>query len=196
MQKDLEYFYSSRKYFIAAVAVFTFSFAAGILISIKNPDASEKLLEMLKDTYGGITALDPFERMLEIFKNNVSTCFMALLGGLVVGIIPFVIVVINGVVLGILVELFLRKQGAFFVIAAILPHGIIELPMVLISVGIGFRLGHAAYLAMIHQKTMRELIYELKQGVFFYIKIVVPLLLLAALIESYVTPLLIYLFIK
>jgi len=36
----------------------------------------------------------------------------------------------------------------------------------------------------------------LKHGVFFYIKIVVPLLLLAAIIESYVTPLLIYLFIK
>ncbi len=196
MQKDIEYFYSSRKYFIAAVAVFTISFAVGILISVKNPDASEKLLEMLKDTYGGITALDPFGRMLEIFKNNVSTCFIALLGGLVIGIIPLVIVVINGAVLGILVELFLKKQGAFFVIAAILPHGIIELPMVLISVGIGFRLGHAAYLSMIYQKTIHELIYELKHGVFFYIKIVVPLLLLAALIESYVTPLLIYVFIK
>ncbi len=196
MQKDIEYFYSSRKYFIAAVAVFTLSFAAGVLISVKNPDASEKLLEMLKDTLGSITALNPFERMLEIFKNNVRTSFIALLGGLVVGIIPFFIVVINGAVLGILVELFLRRQGVFFVIAGILPHGIIELPMVLISVGIGFRLGHFAYLSITLQKTMHELLYELKHGVFFYIKIVVPLLLLAALIESYVTPLLIYMFIK
>lgn len=196
MQKDLEYFYSSRKYILVAVAVFIVSFAAGVLISIKNPDASEKLLEMLKDTYGGITSLDPFGRMLEIFKNNVNTSFIALSGGLLVGIIPFFIVAVNGVVLGILVELFFRKQGAFFVIAAILPHGIIELPMVIISVGIGFRLGHIVFLSIVHQKTMHELFYELKQGVFFYIKIVVPLLLVAALIESYVTPLLIYMFIK
>lgn len=196
MQKDLEYFYSSRKYFIAGVAAFTVSFAVGVLISAIFPGASEKLLEMLKDTYGGITTLDPFQRMLEIFKNNVNTCFIALLGGLVIGIIPFFIVAVNGTVLGILVELFFRKQGALFVIAAILPHGIIELPMVLISVGIGFRLGHAVFLAIRNQKTMHELMHELKLGVFFYIKIVVPLLLVAALIESYVTPLLIYTFIK
>jgi len=196
MQKDIEYFYSSKNYFLAAVAVFSISFAAGVLISAKNPGASEKLLEMMKDTYGGITALDPFERMLEIFKNNVRTSFVALMGGLVFGLIPFVIVAVNGTVLGIIVELFFRKQGAFFVIAGILPHGIIELPMVLISVGIGFRLGHIAYLSMRHQKTMHELIHELKLGIFFFLKIVVPLLLLASLIESYVTPLLIYMFIK
>ncbi len=196
MQKDMEYFYSSRKYILAAVAVFSVSFAVGILISVKYPDVSEKLLEMLKDTYGGITALDPFERMLEIFKNNVRNSFIALFLGLGFGIIPFAFAAINGVVLGILVELFLRKQGAFFVIAAILPHGIIELPMVLISVGIGFRLGHIAYLSLMHLKTMHELIHELKLGVFFYIKIVVPLLLLAALIESYITPLFIGMLIK
>jgi stage II sporulation protein M len=196
MQKEKEYFYSSRKYFLAAVAVFSVSFAVGVLISVIYPGASEKLLEMLKDTYGGITALDPFERMIEIFKNNVSTCFMALLGGLAVGILPLFIVAINGAVLGILVDLFFKKQGAFFVIAAIMPHGIIELPMVLISVGIGFRLGHTAYLSMIHQKTMHELINEITNGVLFYIRIVVPLLLLAALVESYVTPLLIYMFFK
>lgn len=192
MQKDMEYLYSSKKYILAAVAVFSVSFAAGVLISAIYPGASEKLLELLKETYGGITSLDPFERMIEIFKNNVRTSFIALLLGLGFGIIPFVILAINGAVLGIVVELFLRKQGAFFVIAAILPHGIIELPMVLISVGIGFRLGHIAYLSLKHLKTMHELIHELKLGVFFYIKIVAPLLLLAAIVESYVTPLIIY----
>jgi len=91
MQKDIEYFYSSKNYFLAAVAVFSISFAAGVLISAKYPGASEKLLEMMKDTYGGITALDPFERMLEIFKNNVRTSFMALMGGLVFGLIPLLL---------------------------------------------------------------------------------------------------------
>jgi stage II sporulation protein M len=196
MQKDMEYFYSSRKYILAVVAVFSVSFAVGILISALYPGASEKLLELLKETYGGITALDPFERMLEIFKNNVRNSFMALLLGLGFGIIPFAFAAINGAVLGILVEFFYRKQGAFFVVAALLPHGIIELPMVLISVGIGFRLGHAAYLSTRRQKTMHELLNEIKQGVIFYYKIVVPLLLLAAIVESYITPLFIYRFIE
>jgi stage II sporulation protein M len=196
MQKDMEYLYSSKKYILAAVAVFSISFAVGILISAKYPGVSENLLAMLKETYGGITALDPFERMLEIFKNNVRNSFIALLTGLGFGILPFAFAAINGAVLGILVELFFRTQGAFFVIAALLPHGIIELPMVLISVGIGFRLGYIAYLSLIHLKTIYDLSNELKQGIIFYIKIVVPLLLLAAIIESYVTPLFVKMFIK
>ncbi|GFO97121.1 hypothetical protein ig2599ANME_1321 [groundwater metagenome] len=196
MQNDLDYIYSSRKYFFASAGIFIFSFVAGVLISAKNPEASENLLGLLKEAYGGIASLEPFGRMLEIFKNNVRNSFIALLMGLGFGIVPFAFAAINGAVLGILVEFFFKKHGAFFVLAAILPHGIIELPMVLMSVGIGFRLGHIAYLSMRHQKTMHELLHELKQGVIFYIKIIAPLLLLAALVESYVTPLFIYRFIE
>ncbi len=196
MRKDLDYIYSSRKYFIASAGIFIFSFFIGLLISAKNPDAAENLLGLLKETFGSITSLEPFGRMLEIFKNNVRNSFMALLFGLGFGIVPFFFVVVNGIVLGILVEFFFNKQGAIFVIAAILPHGIIELPMVLMSVGIGFRLGHITYLLMIHQKTMHELLNELKQGVIFYFKIIVPLLLVAAIVESYITPLFIYRFME
>lgn len=196
MQKDLDYIYSSRKYILASAGIFIVSFVVGLLISVKNPEVSENLLGLLKETFGSITSLEPFGRMLEIFKNNVRSSFMALLFGLGFGIVPFLFVAINGIVLGILVEFFLKKQGVFFVIAAILPHGIIELPMVIISVGIGFRLGHAAYFSTKHQKTIQELFNELKQGVIFYFKIVVPLLLLAAIVESYITPLFIQGFIK
>lgn len=191
MQKDLEYLYSSRKYFLAAVAVFTVSFIAGILISVKYPDASEKVLEMMKEAYGGIATLDQFGMMIEIFKNNIKLSFIALLLGLVFGIVPFAFALLNGLVFGIIVEYSLKAKGAFFVLAAILPHGIIELPMILVSVGIGFRLGHAAYLLLTDMKTMNDLTHELKQGIIFYIKIIAPLLLLAAVVESYLTPLLI-----
>lgn len=196
MQKDLEYLYSSRKYILAAVAVFTVAFAAGVLISAKYPDASEKVLEMMKEAYGGITALDQFGMMIEIFKNNVQISFAALLLGLGLGIVPFTFAALNGLVLGILVEYFLKTKGAFFVLAAIIPHGVIELPMVLISVGIGFRLGHTAYQSLIRLKTGHELLYELKQGIIFYVKIIAPLLLLAALVESHVTPLIVSMFIQ
>jgi len=196
MRKDLDYIYSSKKYFLASAGIFIVSFVIGSLISAKNPETSENLLGLLKDTFGSITSLEPFGRMLEIFKNNVRGSFMALLFGLGFGIVPFLFVTVNGIVLGILVEFFIKKQGVIFVIAAILPHGIIELPMVIMSVGIGFRLGHAAYFSTKHQKTIQELLNELKQGVIFYFKIVVPLLLLAAIVESYITPLFIQRFIE
>lgn len=194
MGKDLDYIHSSRKYFLASAGTFILSFIAGLLISAKNPEASEDLLYMLKETYGSITSLDPFGMMLEIFKNNIINSFISLLSGLGFGVVPFVFAVINGIVLGILVEFFLKREGAFFVAAAILPHGIIELPAVLISAGIGLRLGHNAYLFIGHQKTIYVLLIELKQGIIFYFKIVLPLLLLAAIVESYITPLFIDIF--
>ncbi len=196
MQKEAEYFYSTRKYFIAAAAVFIISFLAGILISTKYPDVSGNVLKLLKDAFGGITSLDPFGMMIEIFKNNIRNSFAALLLGLAFGIVPFAFAVLNGFVLGILVDFFIKTKGALFVLAAILPHGIIELPVVLMSVGIGFRLGHAAYLSLIRLKTAYELLHEIRQAVIFYVKMIAPLLLLAALVESYVTPLIISRFIS
>lgn len=195
MQKDIEYFLSSRKYFIVAADVFIVSFLAGIWISGKYPEGSENVLKLLKDNYGGITSLDPLGMMVEIFKNNVRNSFIALLLGLGFGIVPFAFAALNGLVLGILVEYFLKIKGAFFVLAAIMPHGIIELPVVLISVGIGFRLGHTAYLWLLRFKTMHELQHELEQGIIFYVKIIAPLLLLAAIVESYITPLIVSYFI-
>jgi len=196
MRKDLDYIYSSKNYFIASAGIFIISFVVGSLISAKDPDIAEDLLVLLKETFGSITSLEPFGRMFEIFKNNVRNSFMALILGLGFGIVPFFFAAVNGIVLGILVEFFFKKQGIIFVIAAILPHGIIELPMVLMSVGIGFRLGHASYFLTRHQKTTQELLNELKQGVIFYFRIIVPLLLLAAIVESYITPLLIYRFME
>lgn len=188
MQNDIEYFKTSTKYFLAAVAVFFGSFIAGILISANYPDAATYVFSQMKDTYGGIAGLDPFWMMIEIFKNNLLISFAALVSGLLFGIIPFAIASFNGVILGILVEFILKKQGIIFVVAAILPHGIIELPMIIISVGIGFRLGHAAYRSLTGMRTIHELSNEFIRGMIFYFKIVAPLLLLAALIESNITP--------
>ena len=191
MQKDIEYFRSSKRYILAATAVFIGSFFAGILISANYPDASGNVLKLLKESFGNITALDPFGMMIEIFKNNLRNSFAALILGIGFGIIPFMFASINGLVLGILVEFFLKAKGVPFVIAAILPHGIIELPVILMSVGIGLRLGHAAYRSVLGLRTMKDFLDELKQGIFFYARIIAPLLLLAALVESYITPLII-----
>ncbi|VVB85284.1 Stage II sporulation protein M [uncultured archaeon] len=195
MQKDIEYFKSSKNYFLAAVAVFMGSFLAGILISAKYPDAAAYVFSQMKDTYGGIAGLDPLGMMIVIFENNLLISFAALISGLIFGIIPFAVAAFNGVVLGILVEFILKKQGILFVVAAILPHGIIELPMIIISVGIGFRLGHAAYRSLAGMRPIHELFDELTQGVIFYFKIVASLLLMAALIESHITPFIISRFI-
>lgn len=184
--QNTEYLYSIKKYLLIVVNVFIVSLILGLFISVKNPELSESYLEMFKHSFGWIKALNPVLIMLVIFLNNALKSLLALVLGIGVGIIPFLFVAGNGIILSMLADVISRQYGTIFVIAALLPHGIIEVPMVLISAGIGLRLGHVVYLSLRGEKT--EIKLELKKGIRFYLRVIMPLLFLAAFIETFITP--------
>lgn len=192
MQKDLEYLHSLKKFFIPIIVIFIFSLIIGLFAAALYPEKSISLIDQLKEMFGWITVLDPFERMLAIFKNNAINSLLALVLGIGFGIVPVFIVAINGFFLGMVVLVFSKQTGIPFVLAAIFPHGIIELPMVLLSAGIGLRLGYYVYLYFIGIRT--DLKEEIKRGIWFFIRFIAPLLFIAAFIESYVTPVIALLF--
>lgn len=189
--RDIEYLYSLKKYLLIVTNIFIFSLLIGLLLSVKNPGLSENYLEMFKESFGWIKTLNPLLIMLVIFLNNALKSLLALVLGIGIGVIPFLFVAGNGIILGMLADVISRQHGTFFVIAAIIPHGIIELPMVLISAGIGLRLGHVMYLSLKGAKT--EIKLELKNGMRFYFRVIMPLLFVAAAIETFVTPIIAYL---
>ncbi len=184
--KDIEYIYSLRKYLITVAAIFILSLMTGLLVSIKNPEFSENYLEMFKQSFGWIKTLPPLAVMLLIFLNNAFKSLLALVLGLGLGIIPFLFVAGNGIIIGMLGDTISRQHGTVFVVASLLPHGIIEIPMILISAGIGLRLGYAIYLSLKGLKI--DIKTELRQGFRFYMRVILPLLFIAAVIETFVTP--------
>ncbi|MDD5472914.1 MAG: stage II sporulation protein M [Candidatus Methanoperedens sp.] len=185
--KNFEYIYSLRKYIFIITGLFIFSLMIGFLASVKNPALSENYLEMFKQSFGWIKALPPLAIMLLIFLNNAFKSLLALVLGVGLGIIPLFFVAGNGIVIGMLSDVVLRQKGVLFVLAALVPHGIIEVPMILISSGIGLRLGYVMYLSIRGAKT--DIKQEFMQGIMFYIKVVMPLIFVAAVIETFVTPL-------
>lgn len=190
--KDIEYIYSLRKYLITVAAIFILSLMTGLLVSIKNPEFSENYLEMFKQSFGWIKTLPPLAVMLLIFLNNAFKSLLALVLGLGLGIIPFLFVAGNGIIIGILGDTISRQHGTVFVVSSLLPHGIIEIPMILISAGIGLRLGYAIYLSL---KGLRiDIKTELRQGIRFYMRVILPLLFIAAVIETFVTPVILFKF--
>jgi len=187
MKKDLEYLKSSRKYILIMTGIFIISVIAGLVASLKDLGLSENYLGMLKESFGWIKDLHPIGIMLVIFLNNALKSLLAIVLGAGFGIIPIIFVGGNGILLGLVASQVSREQGALFVLAAILPHGIIEIPMVLISSGLGLRLGYLMYSSIMGKETdMRS---ELMQSLRIYIRIVVPLLFVSAVIETFVTPL-------
>jgi stage II sporulation protein M len=186
LNKELEYLKLSRKYILIMAGIFILSVIAGLLASLNDLGLSGNYLDMLKNSFGWIKDLTPVGIMLVIFLNNALKSLLAIVLGAGFGIIPVIFVAGNGVLLGLVANQISSEKGVLFVLAAILPHGIIEIPMVLISSGLGLRLGYLMYSSIMGKETdMRS---ELAQSIRIYMRIIMPLLFVSAVVETFVTP--------
>jgi stage II sporulation protein M len=71
----------------------------------------------------------------------------------------------------------------------IVPHGIFELPAIFLGTSIGLKLGLHPF-RRLAGKADTTLLSELSYGLRLFFRLILPLLLLAAAIEVFVTPLL------
>tara|TARA_Y100000034_G_C6716675_1_gene316852 strand:- start:368 stop:697 length:330 start_codon:yes stop_codon:yes gene_type:complete len=99
--------------------------------------------------------------------------------GIFLGIFSFLILIVNGYVLGFVASKSVAVEG-ILVLWRLLPHGIFEIPAVMISAGLGLKLG--AYLFVKHKKG--DFKQWLLNSLRVFLFIVVPLLIIAAIIEG------------
>ena len=189
---DVAYVRSLQSYIFLALALFFGSATMGFLAASSDPELAATYVKEIGGKLAWILDLSPPLMMLAIFANNLFAATISMLLGIGFGIIPAVIAIINGVVIGIVVWHAMDVGGLAFVIIAILPHGIIELPTVFLSIGVGLRLGHLLLLTL--QGKNADLGGEMR-SVFSLLKWIVLLLFLAAMIETFITPVLIQPFI-
>jgi len=138
---------------------------------------------------------------INIFMNNLSVALIIYLTGITVAI-PILIVSFNGFILGFFTRYSLQHEeiGLALFVKGILAHSIFELPALFIAASLGIRVGTAFYslLFEIAEKLLAGERYNTKQkitlikkrmneGVVFFISIVLPLLLIAAFVEVYIT---------
>lgn len=182
----MEYVKTLNSYLIFSLILFSASLAAGYMYTQYFSSEAASYLEELTGMFEWIKTLNPLMITLIIFGNNLLKSFAVLLLGVGFGIIPFLFLASNGFIIGILVSLTSHTRGLAFVAAAILPHGVIEVPMLLLSAAMGFRLGHLMFLVLGGEKV--NISYEFKKSVVFYLRWIMPLLFLAAVVESLITP--------
>jgi len=136
-----------------------------------------------------------------VFKNLLGLPFLALdisfhnwqvsLATAVSGIV-FIIPVLttlffNGFILGVAEDI---VQNTTMFLAAILPHGIIELPAFIISGSIGLNLGFKFLKALKSRNVIsNEVFYECLKGTLYMVISLIPLFLIAGIIEAFITPL-------
>jgi len=180
------YLRSIRGYIAVSVILFFAAAVSGFMAAEQNPAMAEewmKELEMLK----WITDLPPLMILILIFAKNLLSCAMAVLLGVGAGIVPVLVAISNGILVGMVAYQVIQKEGVIYLLAGILPHGIVELPTVLVSIAIGLRLGHIFIMTMIEKDG--DLGGEARDAIRFLMYRVAPLLFVAAVIETFITPL-------
>ncbi len=183
----LKYLSYLKGYIVFVSVMFALSILMGCWYASFNPSFANQTSADIGEMFSIIEALNPFEIMLIIFLNNSIKCLTALLLGIGFGLIPLAFVTYNGFLIGTIFLITERTGGLLYVLVAIAPHGVIELPMVLISAAIGIRLGHDLLNTLVGKNV--DIKKDFKKGTSFYINWILPLLFFAAAVETFLTPL-------
>ncbi len=174
--ESLKYVSNHKKYVYFAMALFFISSLFGYFNADRLVFLDEQLKQIMLKTQG----LDALELLWFIFSNNVTSALSVLFLGTILGIFPLFNAIFNGTILGYVYSKAVPIAG-FGVIWRILPHGIFELPAIFISLGLGLHLG----VSFLSRKGLSSLKDKLKNSLKVFLALVVPLLMLAAIIESF-----------
>jgi stage II sporulation protein M len=126
----------------------TILFAAGIWIGAEWTVFHTFLhsqLDSLRDVAERLHTMEngQFWTGVFIFLNNSIKAILVMYLGLFFGIIPVIFLMINGMVIGYLLVT-VQEQGldvGMIVIKGLLPHGILEIPAILLACAYGLKLG-------------------------------------------------------
>jgi len=111
-----------------------------------------------------------------IFSNNAFKCFLNIILGPLIGFFPLFSTFINGGLIGLVIQ----EWGLIVFLGILLLYGIFELPAFLLSAAIGLRLGRE----VLKRKNERHFKRELGKALKVFVILILPLLLIAAIIES------------
>ena len=159
-----------RKYIFAAIVIFI----AGNLSAILIPSLGERLLSLFLEylktfKYAQKNLLG---LLIAIFLQNALSAFFAIVFGFFFGLVPIFGAVVNGIAMGAVLNL---NPLNFF---KLLPHGIFELSAVFIAWGLGIWCAGGLF----HEPPVG---FRIKRSLNIYLSIIVPLLIVAAIVEVF-----------
>jgi len=176
---------------LAAVVILAVTTGLGVLATMEDPSTGEEIISVLRDTILGDSEVTSGPLLaVTLFCNNLQACLLMFLGGASLGILTVFIITVNGFVIGSVLELVRQQHSLLFVAAAIVPHGIFEIPAFVLSGALGFMLARSLWNEWMSGSDAAIEAAALGRTFLFR---VVPLVAVAALVEAFITPLILYL---
>jgi uncharacterized membrane protein SpoIIM required for sporulation len=186
-------FRATWRYTFAATLLFLIGAAAGTAVAVADPGFQRFILGgAMMDTIErremwthGILAVKPLASSA-ITTNNLSVSFAAFAMGVTAGLGTAWIMVFNGVLIGVIGVACFRAGLGLSLWSFVAPHGALELPAIVIAGGAGLILGRG----LLDPGTLprREALADAGGRAIRLLLGVIPLLVVAGLIEGFVSP--------
>lgn len=169
-----------------------FLFGIGLMLGLFPTGG---IANMLSESVGALeefgSILPPFTlTMLAviIIKNSLALLVSFALSPLLC-VVPVLTLVLNGSVISFVSTRVVEEKSLGFLLAGLLPHGIFELPALIIGLAASLSFGAIIVWSLFSEEKRVLLLPTLKQDL-KYLLIALALLVPAAIIETFITPLL------
>ena len=159
---------------IFITSIFLGFFSANLLSQIISP--------LLRQIINQTIDLDTTELIFFILQNNLQTSFFGFISGIFLGIFPILTTLINGVVIGYVIERATQLSSFLEIINTFIPHGIFEIPAVIISLALGLKF--TGFILAKPGHKIKELKRRFYNSINIFLFIILPLLIIAAIIEG------------
>lgn len=188
-----------KRYLLAASLLFILGTALGVYLAVAQPElianAMALVFEHLEDLGRDIFDAPQPSGIMRLFTHNLRAFLLMAVLGLALGVYPAFGLLVNGVVIGVAAVLMHAQTGSLTVfLAGVLPHGVLEIPAIILGAALGLRLGLGPLFARHGERSWQGYRTELTDAA----KVLLfgaALLFLAAIIEVSITPNIMALFI-
>lgn len=181
---------------LTALIVFLLAFAIGVVSSVYDPDFARSILgdAYVDMTINNIEEGDPMgvyknssevDMFLGITLNNVRVAFLTFITGILASLGAIIVLVYNGIMVGTFQYFFIERGLGMESFLSIWLHGTLEISSIVIAGAAGIVLGKGFVFPGTHSR-IRAFQISARRGLKLLIGIV-PILVFAALIESFVT---------
>ena len=177
--KSWNYIKECKNFILFILVVFLFSVL--IAFYFQPPEVVDFIKQFIEDILKQTQGLGTWQMIVFILNNNLSSAFFSMIFGLILGIFPVLTAFTNGYILGFVADKVIAIEG-ISVLWRLAPHGIFEIPALIISLALGTKLGF--FITAGRDKIKKEFLRRLQESLRVFLFIIMPLLIIAAIIEG------------
>jgi len=174
-----KYIKESRNYIYFILALILGSALLGVVY--QPPELVELIKKFLQDLASQTAGLNWWQMIIFILNNNLQSSFFAMILGFFFAVFPAMAGFSNGYVLGFVAEKAIAV-GGIGSLWRLLPHGIFEFPAIILALTLGTKFGLFWFVK--RGERTKEFKKRLEESLRVFLFVVIPLLVIAAIIEG------------